>query len=142
MRIMAIDLGDRHTGVCFSDKSGTLAGQSFTIDEYDRERLADKIAEAARENQAERIVVGNPKNMNSTAGERSEKSRVFAEKIGQMTGLDTVLWDERVSTVSALRILSDAGKKRKKQKQLVDSVAAAIILQNYLDYLALHPEQK
>lgn len=140
MRILAIDLGDRRTGVCVSDRSGTLAGEAFTIDEYNRERLAEEIARTARENKVERIVIGNPKNMNATSGERSQKSEQFAELVREKTGLSVVLWDERVTTVSALRILSDAGKKKKKQRAKVDSVAAAIILQNYLDYLALHPE--
>ena len=141
MKILAIDLGDRHTGICISDKSGTIAGQAFTIDEFNRERLADKIAEISRQNSVERIVIGNPKNMNATIGERSEKSRVFSELIAGKTGLPVVLWDERVTTVSALRFLSDAGKKKKKQRALVDSVAAAIILQNYLDFLSNNPDQ-
>lgn len=132
MRIMAIDYGDRHTGVAVSDPTGTLAGEAWVIDEWDAERLADRIAAEAKARGADTLVLGNPLNMDGTAGPRAEKSRALAELLRARTGLVPVLWDERRTTVDAHRILSENGKKTKKHKSTVDAVAASLILEAFL----------
>ena len=135
MRIMAVDYGDAHTGIAVSDPTGFITGYTGVIDMHDPVRCADLVAEAAKEHAAERIVVGRPLNMNGTSGDRVEKAESFAELLRQRVEVDVVLWDERLTSVDANRILSDAGKKKKRQKRLVDAVAASLILQSYLDYL-------
>lgn len=139
MRILAIDLGDRRTGIALSDLTGTIAGEAFTIDCADREILADKICDIVKSHDVSTIILGNPKNMNDTQGDACQKSVVFSELLKSKCSTEIKLWDERGTTITASRILSDAGKKRKKQRAKVDAVAATIILQNYLDYLRLNP---
>ena len=138
MKILAIDLGDRRTGVAISDQTASITGEAFTIDEPDRNILAQKICDIISQNSVERIVLGNPKNMNFTEGDASLKSVAFAELLKSLCNTEIILWDERQTTITASHILSDAGKKRKKQRAKVDAVAASIILENYLDYLRLH----
>ena len=89
-----------------------------------------------------RIVVGLPLNMNGTEGPKALECREYAARIAQATGVETLLWDERGTSVTANRILSDAGKKRGKQRARVDAVAAQIILQSYLDYYNLHKNKE
>ena len=135
MKIMALDLGDVRCGVAFSDLSGLIAGHAFTITERNPDVLLERLCgEIAREKPA-RIVVGLPKNMNGTEGPRAEQCRAFAARLAEASGVETVLWDERRSTVTAGRILSDAGKKRARQRARIDAVAASVILQAYLDFL-------
>ena len=137
MKIMAIDLGDVRTGIAFSDITGLIAGRSFTITERNREKLTEKICALIKEEQPEQVVLGLPVNMDGTEGERAALSREFALTLEQGCGMKILLRDERGSSISANRILSDAGKKREKQRARVDAVAASIILQNYLDELRL-----
>jgi putative Holliday junction resolvase len=140
---MAIDYGDARTGVAVSDESASLAGEAWVIREGSPEEAARAIATAAVSRGVSIIVVGYPKNMNGTVGPRAEKSEQFAELIRSQQisaappsgGFEVVLWDERMTTMSAHRILSDAGKHGKKRKEAVDAVAASVILQSYLDYL-------
>lgn len=132
MRIMAVDYGDQHTGVAFSDLTGTLAGEAFTVDEWNPERLADKLAALVRERGVTRIVLGYPLNMDGSAGPRAEKSAAFRDLLAERTGLTPLLWDERRTTVDAHRILSDNGRRGKRRKQTVDAVAATLILEAYL----------
>lgn len=140
MKIMAIDLGDVRTGVAFSDLSGTIPGRALTIEERNRERLLTRLLAEIEAEKPERIVLGLPLNMNGTEGDRAALSRAFAGELESRCPLPVILWDERQSSVSASRILSDAGKKRGKQRARVDAVAASIILQNYLDYVRLNRE--
>ena len=142
MKIMGIDLGKARTGVCVSDLSGFLAGRSITIAEHNRERLLEAVCKEIEAEKPGRIVVGLPLNMNGTEGPKALECREFAAQLEEATGLPVVLWDERGSSVTANRILSDSGKKRGKQRAKVDAVAASIILQSYLDWLQLHPEVK
>ena len=135
MRIMAVDYGDERTGVAFSDLMGLLVGETFVIKEWDQNRLSDKLAQVARERGAEVIVIGNPKNMDGTEGERSQKSRALADLVREKTELKTVLWDERRTTVDAHRILSENGRHGRRRKELVDAVAASLILEGYLGSL-------
>ena len=132
MRIMAIDYGDRRTGVAISDLTGTLAGEAWVIDEWNAERLADKIAEEAEKRSVDKIVLGYPVNMDGSRGPRAEKSLAFSELLRERTGLTPVMWDERRTTVDAHRILSENGRRGKRRKNTVDAVAATLILEAFL----------
>jgi putative Holliday junction resolvase len=132
MRIMAVDFGDRRTGVAVSDLSGTLAGDTFVISDWQHERVAEKIAEEAQKRGVSRLVLGYPKNMDGSYGPRAEKSAAFAALLRERHGLDVVLWDERLTTVDAHRVLSEVNVRGKKRKGTVDAVAAALILESYL----------
>lgn len=134
MKIMAIDLGTARTGLAFSDLSGFLAGRSITVTEHARSRLLEAIGKEIAAERPGRIVVGLPLNMNGTEGPKALECREFAAQLQEACGLEVVLWDERGSSVTANRILSDAGKKRDKQRARVDAVAAQVILQSYLDF--------
>ena len=134
MKIMGIDLGKARTGVCVSDLSGFLAGRSVTIAEHNRERLLEAVCKEIQAEKPGRIVVGLALNMNGTEGPKALECREFAAQLREKSGLEVVLWDERGSSVTANRILSDAGKKRDKQRARVDAVAAQVILQSYLDF--------
>lgn len=134
IRIMAIDYGDAHTGVAFSDPTGLLAGRSTTIHSWREEVVLSKAAELAAENQVDRIVLGFPKNMDGTDSLRADIYQNFARQLEELTGLPIILWDERRTTIDAHNILFDAGKNGKKRKKVVDAVAAALILEGYLTY--------
>ncbi len=142
MKIMGIDLGQARTGVCVSDLSGFLAGRSITIAQHNRDKLLEEICREVESEKPGRIVVGLPLNMNGTEGPKALECREYAARIAQATGVETLLWDERGTSVTANRILSDAGKKRGKQRARVDAVAAQIILQSYLDYYNLHKDKE
>ena len=133
MKIMAVDLGKARTGIAISDIGERLASPVGTITEYVDERLLPKIADAAKEQRAEMIVVGHPKNMDGTRGESARRAEELAAKLGEMTGLPVTLWDERMTTVSAIGYLNQNDVRGKKRKQVVDTVAATIILQDFLD---------
>ncbi len=134
MRIMAIDYGDAHTGIAVSDPTGFLAGYTTTIHAYRPEAVAEQIAALAQEHGAEELVLGYPRNMDGTVGPRAEKAEELAALLRKGTGLPVVLWDERRTTIDAHQILFNAGKNGKKRKKIVDSVAAALILEGYLTY--------
>ena len=129
---MAIDYGDSRTGIAVSDESASLAGKAWVVFEKSQTALADTIASEAAACGAGTIVVGHPKNMNGTVGPRAEKSELLAEAIRGRCDIDVVLWDERMTTASAHRILSDTGRRGKKRKNTVDAVAASLILESYL----------
>ena len=131
-RIIAIDYGDARTGVAVSDLTGTLAGEALTIQEWNAEKLAQRLAFFAHERDAEKFVLGLPKNMDGTEGVRAEKSREFKSKLEAASGLPVVLWDERRSSIEAHAILHANGKKEKKHRKTVDAVAASLILDGYL----------
>ena len=133
VKTAAIDLGDVRTGLAFSDGLGVIAGRALTLTAKSREELISKLLSEINAEGASLIVVGLPLNMDGTEGPRAEKARAFAELLKKETALPVVLWDERSTSVTANRILSDAGKKKKKQRALVDAVAASVILQSYLD---------
>lgn len=134
MRILAVDYGDARTGLAVSDRSGFLASPVGTIPERNAERLAQKIAAAAKEQEAEEIIVGLPVNMNGTYGPRAEKCREFGELLKEVTGLPVTMWDERSTTVTAHQILNTTNVRGKDRKAVVDTVAAVVILESYLDY--------
>lgn len=131
---MSVDYGDSRTGLAICGKSELAASPAGVIFEKDFDKCLEKTASAAKENRAEMIVVGYPKNMNGTIGERAEKCRCFAEKLHELTGLEVELWDERCTTVSAHNYLNVTNTRGKKRKAVVDAVAATIILESYLGY--------
>ena len=130
MKIMAIDYGDARTGFAISDRSEFLASPIGTVPE----RLADKAAQTAAEYGAGEIIVGLPINMNGTEGPRAEKCRAFAELLKERTDLPVRMWDERSTTVTAHNILNETNVRGKARKAVVDTVAATIILEGYLEY--------
>lgn len=132
MRIIAIDYGDQHTGVAVSDPTGTIAGEAWTVDEWNAGRLADKLAAIIKERGAETVVLGYPLNMDGSAGPRAEKSLAFRDLLREKTGLEPLMWDERRTTVDAHNILTENGRHGKRRKQTVDAVAATLILEGYL----------
>ncbi len=137
-RIMGIDYGDARIGLAFSDITGFLVGEAFTLHEHNQTRAIDAIVAAAQERDVSEIVLGYPKNMNATIGIRGEKSEALAEILRIRTGLPVTLWDERQTTVAAHQILNQTGARGKKRKNTVDAVAATLILQGYLDFKSIH----
>lgn len=135
MRVLAIDYGDRRTGLAFSDATNTLAGDAFTVEEYDAGRLAERIASECAVRGVGTIVLGLPRNMDGSEGPRAEKSRALSALIEEKTGLTPVLWDERRSTIEAHGILRANGKREKRHKKSVDALAAALMLEGYLNSL-------
>ena len=133
MRIMAIDLGDARTGLAVSDLLGMLCGEAWTVKEWNMERLADLICEEAAKRGVQELVLGLPKNMDGTEGPRAEKSRTFQRMLGERTAIPVILWDERLSTVSAQKGMIASNMNRKKRRKMVDTMAAVVILQGYLD---------
>ena len=140
MIILSVDLGDSRTGIAVCDKLEMLASPVTVLHEKYIPHVLDRVAEIAAERQAERVVVGYPKNMNASIGERAEKCAMFAKSLEEKTGIPTVLWDERLTTVSAHAALNETKTFGKKRKAIIDSVAAVMILQSYLDYRRSHHE--
>lgn len=134
MVIMSVDYGDARTGIAICDRLESLAHPVEVIKQSYEPKLLERIASLAELHRPELIVVGYPKNMDSTAGERAKKCAAFAEKITEKTGIKTELWDERLTTVSAHNYLSANNVRGKKRKDVVDAVAAVIILQDFLDF--------
>lgn len=132
MRVIAIDYGDQRTGIAVSDMTGTLAGEAFVIKEWDPERLADKIAAECIARGAERLVLGNPLNMDGSSGPRAEKSMALRGLLTERVSIPIIMWDERRTTVEAHGILSANDRHGKKRKETVDAVAATLILEGYL----------
>lgn len=134
MLIMSVDLGKARTGIALSDSSETFAFPKKVITEYNTEKLIDKIINTAIEYKAELIVVGNPKNMDGSEGWRSAECQEITDKIREKTSMDIIMWDERCTTVSAHTALNYTDTRGKKRKEVVDAVAAVIILEDYLAY--------
>ena len=144
MRILGLDYGSKTVGVAVSDPLGLTAQSVETIWRKQENKLRQTLArieELAAEYQAEKIVLGLPKNMNNTIGERAEKTLEFREMLERRTGLPVVMWDERLTTVEAERTLMEASVRRENRKQYLDQLAAVFILQGYLDYLANKKEE-
>lgn len=140
MIILAVDYGDARTGLAVCDKLEMMASPVEVVHQYNREKVIARIIEVAQEYRAERLVVGHPLNMNGTQGPRAEVCREFAAALQETSGLPVVLWDERSTTVSAHNYLNITDTRGKKRKNVVDAVAATIILENYLEYRKNNPE--
>ena len=139
MRILGLDFGTKTVGVAISDEL-LITAQGVEIIRRKaptklRQTLA-RIDELVGEYGVEKIVLGYPKNMNNTEGERCEKTQEFKEMLEKRTGLEVVLWDERLTTVSADNAMMEMGIRRENRKEYVDEIAAIFILQGYLDFLA------
>lgn len=144
MRIMGLDFGSKTVGVAVSDPLGITA-QGLEIirrkEENKLRRTYARIEELIVEYQVEEIVLGLPKNMNATEGERAELTREFKDSLERRTGLAVTLWDERLTTVAADRAMIEAGIRREHRKDYVDMIAASLILQGYLDRRAQSMEE-
>lgn len=136
IRIMGLDFGSKTVGVAVSDPLG-LTAQGVEIIRREQEnklrRTLARIEALVEEYQVTKLVLGFPKNMNNTVGERAEKSLEFKAMLERRTGLPVVMWDERLTTVSANRTLIESGVRRENRKEYVDMIAAVYILQGYLD---------
>ena len=138
MRILGLDYGSKTVGVAVSDPLGLTAQRLDTIWRKQENKLRQTLAhikELVDEYRIEQIVLGYPKNMNNTVGERAEKALEFKEMLEKRTGLTVIMWDERLTTVEADRTLMEAGVRRENRKQYLDGLAAVFILQGYLDSL-------
>ena len=145
MRILGLDFGSRTVGVAVSDALLLTAQGVETIERKDENKLRKtcaRIEELAAQHEITTIVLGLPKNMNNTEGDRVEKTKEFKEMLERRTGLPVVLWDERLTTVAAEQVLMESGVRRENRKAVIDKVAACFILQGYLDYLSLQKKEE
>ena len=133
LKILGVDFGDSRTGFAISDSSGLIATTLETFGEKNFNKVADRTVVLVREQGAGEVVVGLPRNMDGSLGERGEKCKAFAEKLKELLDCPIVLWDERLTTVSAHRLMNETNTRGKKRKAAVDKIAAAYILQSYLD---------
>lgn len=139
MKIMAVDFGDARTGLAICDKTELLASPVGVIHEKRFEHAVEKVAAAAAENRAEAVIVGLPLNMNGSEGPRAELCRNFAEQLSSRVNVPVRMWDERQTTVSAAGYLNQTDTRGKKRKEVIDAVAAVIILDSYLQWRKNHP---
>lgn len=136
MRIMGLDLGSKTVGVAISDPLLITAQGIEIIRRKEENKLRQTLARIEaliEEYEVDTIVLGLPKNMNDTLGERAQLSLEFKEKLERRTGLPVVMWDERLTTVAADKAMMEAGIRRENRKDYVDKIAACLILQGYLD---------
>ena len=141
MKIMSVDLGDARTGLACCDRTETLASPIGVIHDKDPERVLRKVAAAVEEYQAKMVVVGYPKHMNNAGGERAQKGGAFARRLEGLSGVPVRLWDERGTTVSATGYLNETNTRGKKRKEVIDAVAAVIILEGYIAWRQNHPDE-
>jgi len=133
MRILALDVGDKRIGVAISDPSQLLARSLKVIQRGSRQEDFAAVARLVEEYEVERVVVGYPRSLDGTVGEQADKVERYAAGLAEVLTVPVLLWDERFSTVSAERLMREAGSRGKKRREWVDAVAAAVILQDYLD---------
>ena len=140
MRIMGLDYGTKTVGVAISDALKITAQGIETIQRKEENKLRKtcaRIEQLIKEYEVEKIVLGFPKHMNNDVGERAEKSLEFKAMLERRTGLEVDLWDERLTTVSAERVLMESGVRREERKRYIDKIAAVFILQGYLDSVGM-----
>ena len=140
MRILAVDYGDSRIGLAVSDKLGIIASPVGTIKSVGMRGDVDELSRKAQELGAELIVLGLPLNMDGSEGERAEKTRKLGSVISKVSGLEVEFMDERLTTVSAERVLDEAEMRWDKRKKVVDTISAQIILQTYLDKIKYSKE--
>ncbi len=141
MKIMAVDYGDARTGLAACDRTEFLASPIGVIHEHDFDRTVEQTAYAVEEYQIQMVVVGHPVNMDGSEGERAQKCALFAQRLREKVSVPVVLWDERSTTVTAHQYLNETNTRGKKRKDVVDEVAASIILESYLAWRKNHPEE-
>ncbi|SDY88092.1 Holliday junction resolvase RuvX [Tindallia californiensis] len=139
-RILGLDIGDRTIGVAVSDPFGWTAQGVTTIKRSDLPKDLEELGKIVEEYKVTKMVVGIPKNMNGTFGPQAEKVRELVKEIVKQITIETVEWDERLSTKMAERSLIEGDMRRNKRKKVIDTVAAVCILQGYLDYQQHHRE--
>ena len=132
VKIMAVDLGKARTGLAICDEQERLASPVGTVTEHNEERLVERVARAAAEQGAAMLVVGHPRNMDGSRGDSARRAEQLAARLRERTGLPVELWDERMTTVSAIGYLNAVDVRGKRRKQVVDTVAATIILEDFL----------
>lgn len=140
LRLLGLDVGDRRIGVAVSDPTGSLASPVEVYHRKDSVADTQHVKDLADELEANGVVVGLPKNMNGTEGPQAEKTREFADAL-TARGMTIHLWDERLSTVEATRRLVEQRHRRRGIQQRIDSEAAALILQTYLDFVRIRGEK-
>ena len=143
MRVMGLDYGSKTVGVAISDPLGITAQGIETIERKEENKLRKTLArieELVKEYEVEKIVLGFPKNMNNTIGERAEKSLELKAMLERRIGIPGIMWDERLTTVEAERTLIESNVRRENRKKYVDKIAAVFILQGYLDSLVIGQE--
>ncbi|MGZ4161187.1 MAG: Holliday junction resolvase RuvX [Neobacillus sp.] len=135
MRILGLDVGSKTVGVALSDEFGWTAQglKTLKINEEKQEFGFEEIGQLIKEYGVSEVVIGLPKNMNGTIGPRGEASQQYAKEIEKLFAVPTVLWDERLTTIAAERVLLEADVSRKKRKKVIDKMAAGMILQGYLN---------
>jgi len=133
MRILGLDIGEKRIGVALSDPLKIIASALKVIERTTDEVAVKQIIDLARENEAERVVVGMPRSLDGSLGKQAQAVQSFIDLLRGYTELPVVTWDERLSTVAAERTMLEVGMKRDKRKKRRDSLAAAFILQGYLD---------
>jgi putative Holliday junction resolvase len=133
MRVLAVDLGARRIGLAISDPDAVFAFPLSTLEARGRDRDIDALQRVIAEHEVERVVIGLPLHMNGRTGPEAEAAREFARELAERTGLQVETLDERWTTVEAERVLRESGRKRARQRGVVDSVAASIILRTYLE---------
>ena len=133
MRILGVDYGDARVGLAISEEMQIIASPLPPLQAISMRKTIDAVCDAAKNNDAQIIVVGLPLNMNGTEGPQANKVKAFAEKLKIVSGLKVELMDERLTTVFVSRAFDETGVKKSKRLQLVDSASAQVILQNYLD---------
>ena len=141
MKIMAVDYGDARTGLAVCDRTETLASPVGIIEEKSMAKAAEKIVYATREYEIGLLVIGLPVNMDGTEGKRAEKSRKLGSILEKIIDIPIEYYDERNTTKSAEGILSENGTYGKKRKEVLDAVAATVILESYLAYRRNAPKQ-
>ncbi len=134
MRVLGVDYGRARIGLALSDPTGLFAQGLSVLRRTTDEQAVAEIVELIRQHEVEEVVVGLPKNMNGTVGERAEQCQAFAEQLEQAAGVPVRLFDERLTTVAAERLLISADMRRNRRKQVIDEVAATLLLQSYLDW--------
>ncbi len=133
MRVLGIDHGERRVGLALSDEDGSIAHPHATLPRRDPKALIAEIAELVREREVGLIVVGLPLSLDGREGTSARRARRFGELLAEAASVPVEMWDERLTTVAAQRALGDAGVKSAAQREMVDRVAAALLLQSYLD---------
>lgn len=134
MKILAVDYGDTRTGLAMCDRTEFLASPLGIITEKSFAKVAEKIVYATREYDAQMVVIGLPLNMDGSRGPRAEKAEKLANTLRGVLEIPVELWDERATTISAANILSANGTYGKKRKQVLDAVAAVVILESFMAY--------
>lgn len=145
MRIMGLDYGSKTVGVALSDPLGVTAQAVETITRKEENKLRKtcaRIEKLITEYEVGRIVLGLPKHMNNDIGERAKKAIEFGEMLKRRTGLEVVMWDERLTTVEAERTLIENKVRRENRKKYIDRIAAVFILQGYLDGISMNAESR